>query len=111
MGYIYGNANVAVSTLNGQTCPSPYHRSPFGFTAEAYHTSLSADGCVPFITNLCSYVYLPIHIVTAFGRVIAHFSVAKLVCSRVRIKSLVNGAASQIFLYRAGGFAGLRRQK
>ena len=46
--------------------------------------------------------------VTAFGRVIPHFSVAKLVCSRVRLKALVNGVASQIFLYRAGGFDGLR---
>lgn len=35
-------------------------------------------------------------------------SVAKLVCSRVRLKALVNGVASQIFRYRAGGFDGLR---
>ena len=37
------------------------------------------------------------------------FFVAKLVCSRVRLKALVNGVASQIFLYRACGL-GLRLQ-
>jgi len=54
-----------------------------------------------FVCEPRSLVYSPIHIVTAFGRVIPHFSVAKLVCSRVRLKALVNGVASQIFLYRA----------
>ena len=58
-----------------------------------------------FVCEPRSLVYSPIHIVTAFGRVIPHFSVAKLVCSRVRLKALVNGVTSQLFLYRAGGFA------
>ncbi|HCS87587.1 MAG TPA: hypothetical protein DIW30_03995 [Bacteroidales bacterium] len=35
-----------------------------------------------------SLVYSSIHIVTAFGRVVPHFSVAKLVCSRGRLESL-----------------------
>ena len=43
-------------------------------------------GCI--VCEPCSLVYSPIHIVTAFGRVIPHFSVAKLVCSRVRLESL-----------------------
>jgi len=53
-------------------------------------------------------LFSSIRFTIAFGRVITHFSVAKLVCSRVRLKALVNGAASQIFLYRADGFDGLR---
>lgn len=58
-------------------------------------------------TNLAR-LFSSIRFTIALGRVIIHFSVAKLVCSRVRLKALVNGVASQIFLYRACGFDGLR---
>ena len=91
---------------------SSLHRSAsFGFTAEAYLKLCVCGRMLSFVCEPRSLVYSPIHIVTAFGRVIPHFSVAKLVCSRVRLKALVNGVASQIFLYRAGGFDGLRWQK
>ncbi|MCS2370718.1 hypothetical protein NXV03_11490 [Phocaeicola vulgatus] len=79
-----------------------------GFTAEAYLKLCVCGRMLSFVCEPCSLVYSPIHIVTAFGRVIPHFSVAKLVCDRVRLKALVNGVASQIFLYLAGGFDGLR---
>ena len=91
--------------------PSLHYSAPFGFTAEAYLKLCVCGRMLSFVCEPCSLVYSPIHIVTAFGRVIPHFSVAKLVCSRVRLKALVNGVASQIFLYRAGGFDGLRWQK
>ena len=56
-----------------------------------------------FVCEPRSLVYSPIHIITAFDRVIPHFSVAKLVCSRARPMVLTNGVTVQIFLYQASG--------
>lgn len=77
------------------------------YSRSVLHTCTSGR-MLSFVCEPCSLVYSPIHSVTAFGRVIPHFSVAKLVCSWVRLKALVNGVASQIFLHRACGFDGLR---
>lgn len=99
--------SITASTLRGHTGFLALSLC-FFFTAEAYLKLCVCGRMLSFVCEPRLLVYSPIHIVTAFGRVIPHFPVAKLVCSRVRLKALVNGVASQIFLYRAGGFDGLR---
>lgn len=100
--------SITASTLRGHTGFLASSLCSFGI----YSRSVPETLCLRTDAVLCLRTSLTClftnHIVTAFGRVIPHFSVAKLVCSRVRLKALVNGVASQIFLYRTGGFDGLR---
>ena len=86
-----------------------YNTSSFGLVAEA--SSPACTGGIVHSRTNPALLYSPTRSTNASGRVIRYFSVAKLVCSRVRLKALVNGVASQIFLYRACGFVCLRGQK
>ena len=86
-----------------------YNTSSFWLVAEASSPACTG-GTVHSRTNP-ALLYSPTRSTNASGRVIRYFSVAKLVCSRVRLKALVNGVASQIFLYRAHSFVCLRGQK
>ena len=94
------------STFGGHTRSSPIILLLLGYSRSTLSNLHLRTDAVLF-TNLAR-LFSSIRFTIALGRVIIHFSVAKLVCSWVRLKALVNGVASQIFLYRACGFDGLR---
>jgi ABC-type thiamin/hydroxymethylpyrimidine transport system permease subunit len=62
------------------------HTSSFGLTAGAFIQTYIYGRMLS--THEALLILLSTRFTTAFGRVITHFSVAKLVCSRARLKSL-----------------------
>ena len=82
------------------------HTSSFGLTAGAFIQTYIYGRMLS--THEALLILLSTRFTTAFGRVITHFSVAKLVCSRARLKSLGQWRSFTNLPLSGGGFDGLR---